>query len=258
MPAGTASPRRRYLHDALLILLALVLFAGFCSLGTWQLQRRTWKLDLISHVEQQLARAPVTAPGRAAWPALSPNDAYLPVKVTGKFLHDRETFVQALTSHGSGYWVLTPLRSEQGFVVLVNRGFVDPAHRDPATRRAGQPAQAVEVSGLLRLSEPARRTLQVNDPGTDRWYSRDVAAIGAARELPAGDLAPYFIDADARPNTGGWPIGGLTVIRFRNTHLGYAITWYSLALMTVAGGWIVFRRRDPERGQESGGGPQSG
>ena len=52
------SVRRFGFRDALLTGLALILFIGFCSLGTWQLNRRAWKLDLIAHVDQQLQQAP--------------------------------------------------------------------------------------------------------------------------------------------------------------------------------------------------------
>ena len=38
--------------------------------------------------------------------------------------------------------------------------------------------------GLLRLTEPGGSLLQANDPADERWYSRDVAAIAAARGLP--------------------------------------------------------------------------
>ncbi len=37
------------------------------------------------------------------------------------------------------------------------------------------------MTGLLRLSEPKGAFLRSNDPKDDRWYSRDVAAIAAAR-----------------------------------------------------------------------------
>ena len=52
------------------------------------------------------------------------------------------------------------------------------------------------------------------------------------RNAEAGKLgatAPYFIDSDASPNPGGLPVGGLTVVRFRNSHLSYALTWFALA-----------------------------
>jgi surfeit locus 1 family protein len=88
------------------------------------------------------------------------------------------------------------------------------------------------VTGLLRLTEPKGGFLRANDPAADRWYSRDVEAMAAARGLT--DTAPYFIDADATPNPGGLPVGGLTVVAFRNSHLVYALTWFALALMLAA------------------------
>src|SRR5690606_28857381 len=116
---------------------------------------------------------------------------------------------------------------------LINRGFVPPNHRDPATRRQGQIEDVTTVTGLLRLSESGGAYLRTNEPATDRWYSRDVAAIAAARGLT--DVAPYFIDADAsEAQPGDAPVGGLTVIKFSNNHLQYALTWFALAVM-VAG-----------------------
>ena len=37
------------------------------------------------------------------------------------------------------------------------------------------------------------------------------------------------------------PVGGLTVIHFRNAHLGYALTWYGLALLVLGAAWIMIR-----------------
>ena len=127
----------------------------------------------------------------------------------GVFLNDREAEVQAVTGLGAGYWVVTPLVTDWGFTVLVNRGFVPQDQRDPATRPDGQIRTPAEVTGLLRVTEPGGGFLQSNDPGADRWYSRDVAAIAQARDL--GDVVPYFIDEAAAPGGPGAPVGGLTV-----------------------------------------------
>ena len=118
-----------------------------------------------------------------------------------------------------------------------------PADRStPEARLAGEIAAGpVAVTGLLRMTEPGGAFLRSNDPAADRWFSRDVAAIAAAKGL--ADVAPYFIDADATPNPGGLPIGGLTVVAFRNSHLVYALTWYALAAMSAAAAWRVWRRR---------------
>lgn len=219
----------------------------FCSLGNWQLERRAWKLQLIEHVDQQLQSPPAIAPGPAEWSDLSAEDSYRPVAVRGLFLHQQETLVQAMTALGSGYWVLTPLQTDAGFTVLVNRGFVDPPHRDRHSRQSNDTDsdQSVEVFGLLRNSEPDGRMLQANQPAADRWYSRDVQAIGALRGLAKDTLAPYFIDANvaAEKKPAEWPVGGLTVVAFRNSHLVYAITWYSLALLCAVGAVLIIRAK---------------
>lgn len=231
------------LRRAALFALALLLLSGvFCALGVWQVQRLAWKSDLMARVDARIAAPPVPAPGPAHWPDLTPATAeYLRVRATGHYLNDAETLVQAVSVHGAGYWVLTPFRTDAGFTVLVNRGFVPHDNRARAGRAAGEVAGETSVTGLLRLSEPNGGFLRANDPTADRWYSRDVPAIAQARGL--GPVAPYFIDADATPNAGGLPIGGLTVVNFPNNHLGYALTWFAMAAMAVAGAVLVWRRR---------------
>lgn len=221
---------RRAIFGGLLTLL----FAAFVALGIWQVYRLSWKLDLIARVDQRVHAAPVAAPVSA-----SADDEYRKVTASGIFLNDKETFVQAVTSLGAGFWVMTPLKRADGSILLINRGFVPAERRDWSQH--SQPAATVSVTGLLRLTEPKGGFLRSNDPADDRWYSRDVAAILAARHLDP--VVPYFIDADATPNSGGFPVGGLTVIAFSNNHLVYAITWFGLAAMTVVGGWMLFYRR---------------
>nr|WP_279338710.1 SURF1 family protein [Sphingomonas sp. BGYR3] len=220
----------------LLILLAI---AGV-ALGIWQIQRMEWKAALIASVNARIAAAPVAAPGPDSWRRLTQAaDAYRRVVATGRFRHDRETLVQAVTDRGAGYWVLTPLETGR-FTLIVNRGFVPSDRRDPATRLNGNPGGPVTVTGLLRLTEPGGGFLRSNDPAADRWYSRDITTIARARGL--ANVAPYFIDADARPNAGGYPVGGLTVVRFSDNHLVYALTWFALALGCGWGAWLVLRR----------------
>lgn len=223
----------------LLIVLALIATIGFVALGIWQVERRAWKLDLIAKVEAGTRAAPIALADAGPWRSLDVRGAeYRRVVARGEFLHDRETLVQALTVRGAGFWVLTPLRTAQG-MVLVNRGFVPPERRDPATRAQAQAAGPVTVTGLMRVSEPKGGFLRTNDPAGDRWYSRDVPAIAAARGL--GAPAPFFVDADAAPNPGGYPVGGLTVLRFNNNHLVYALTWFGLAALSATALFLLLR-----------------
>ncbi len=247
-PVGPGDRQSRGLGRLLLIALCLACAAGFGALGVWQIERLGWKRELIATVEARLAATPAPAPAFDAW---SPRDAYTRVAVEGVFVHDAETLVQAVTEAGAGWWVMTPLRTEAG-VVLISRGFVPNERRSPDSRSEGQVEGPVRVVGLLRASEPGGGFLRANAPEAGRWYSRDVDAI--ARSLGLTEpTAPYFIDADATPNPGGLPVGGLTVVRFSNSHLVYALTWFGLAALSL-GGAVVVLRHDRQGGAEKGNG----
>jgi len=233
-PAAAARPH------LWLTALSLTAFVVLIALGVWQVERRAWKLALIDRVEQRVHAPALPMPSRPAWSAVSAaNDEYRHVSVSGRFLHDRETLVQAVTEEGPGYWVLTPLKRDDGSLVLINRGFVPSERRDPSTRQGGNPDGQVAITGLLRITEPKGGFLRDNVPQHNRWYSRDVAAIAAARDLQ--NVAPFFIDADAGSQSGSGPIGGLTVVRFPNNHLIYALTWFALAFMLAARLFVTFR-----------------
>lgn len=232
---------RSGLTTASLAVFFLAAFVVFILLGNWQVQRRAWKLALIERVEERVHAPATPAPAPDEWPAVNAAaDEYRHVSLAGEFQHDKETLVQAVTEKGSGFWVMTPLRMADGNSVLVNRGFV-PTENRPLTAHGGAvPQGLVSVTGLLRLTEPGGGFLRSNDAAGDRWFSRDVAAIAAAR----GELrvAPFFVDADA----GAWaapaaPIGGLTVVSFHNSHLVYALTWFGMALLTLVGAVIWLR-----------------
>jgi surfeit locus 1 family protein len=275
-PGHAVRPRRGAAGLACMALAGLLLFCLFAGLGTWQVQRRAWKLDLIARVDRRVHAAPVAAPGPADWPQVgAESDEYRRVTLQGRWIAGKDTLVKAVTELGGGFWVLTPLRRADGSIVLVNRGFVPEDRRTAAL----PPPAGGTVTGLLRMTEPGGGFLHKNDPAAGRWYSRDVAAIAAARGLPAARVAPYFVDAGAAspaapgtpaapgisgipgtpgtPGTPGAPVGGLTVIHFYNNHLVYAITWYALALMVAGAAACVARderrrRRCDPRGAEDG------
>ena len=219
---------------------ALVFFTTFVGLGTWQVHRRAWKLELIARVEQRVHAPAVPAPPVQQWPDVTAaNSEYRHVTASGIYLNDSETLVQATTDLGPGFWVLTPLRQADGSVILINRGFVPPERRDRAAHGASEATTPASVTGLLRITEPGGAFLRKNDPVANRWYSRDVQAIAKARGLDR--VAPYFIDAEATGTAGSAPVAGLTVVSFHNSHLAYVFTWYTLALMVAGGMWIVIR-----------------
>ncbi|WP_292053872.1 MULTISPECIES: SURF1 family protein [unclassified Brevundimonas] len=221
----------------LVVTLFLILFAGFMALGIWQVQRLGWKLALIERVETRVHAAPVEAPAPDVTITRDDHE-YLRVKASGRFRYDAQVAVKAVTELGGGWWVLTPLETRSGFTVLVNRGFV------PQDMKADLPEgpQDGEVVGLLRLSEPKGGFLRENDANLDNWFSRDVDAIAAAKGLKA---APYFIDAQTieGADPAAFPRAGMTVIKFANSHLVYALTWFGLAAGSLVGMVLFLRER---------------
>ena len=244
---------------AILTIVGIALFFGFVTLGTWQVQRRAWKLDLMERVETRLHQPPISVSqllGSEPADRIGEQHAYQPVFAEGLWLADKTIFSQALTELGAGFWAITPLQTANGQIVLVNRGFVPEGQRANAEAPSPGPTR---VEGLLRASESGRGFLRENDAANNKWYSRDVNAIGKA--LGLANVAPFFIDqgipsnahvnANANANTDGgpgtaalqgpWPRSGMTVVKFHNSHTVYILTWYGLALMVLGAAWLVVR-----------------
>jgi surfeit locus 1 family protein len=228
-PARTGSRRRT--------LIALVLgpigIAILLGLGTWQVQRLHWKEALLQTIDQRMHAAPLPLAEVEKKFAAEGDVAYVPVTASGVFVHEGERHFFTTWQGQSGFDIITPLRLDDGRFVLVNRGFVPYDMKDPAKRMAGEVAGRVAVTGLARnpLLEKPSGMLPDNDPAKNIFYWKDRDAMAASAGLPAGyRLVPILIDADAAPNPGGLPVGGVTIVDLPNNHLQYVITWYGLAL----------------------------
>jgi surfeit locus 1 family protein len=241
------------LRQARLVLPTLAALAGLAvlaGLGTWQLERKRWKEDLIAKIAARVHADPVPVE-RAEELAAQDGDAeYRHVSARGRFHHDKEQYLYAPAATGLGWHVYTPLELVPQRFVWVNRGLVPDARRTPGARPQGQTAGEVEVRGLVRL--PAGKGLFTprNDPARNLWYWPDLAAMTAAAfpeglQKAAGGpqrpaALPLVIEADAQPEPpGGLPRGGVTRLDLPNRHLEYALTWFGLA-MTLIGVYFAF------------------
>lgn len=99
--------------------------AATFALGTWQVQRKTWKENLIKNLKDRSEATPIELPATADE---IEKLEYFPVHVRGKFLHDKEIYIgprsllvegdastkSSLISKGQstsqGYLVITPLQ----------------------------------------------------------------------------------------------------------------------------------------------------
>jgi surfeit locus 1 family protein len=232
---------------------AIVGVAILLGLGIWQVDRKTWKENLIATVTTRIARAPENLPPRANWPRLLPEgNEYTRVTFPAEFLDGQEALVYTAGSpfrpdvKGPGYWVFAPAQLAGGSIVLINRGFVPLDAKDPATRAEGAPHGIIDVVGAMRWPEARGLFTPADDPNSNVWYLRDPKAIAAAKKWASA--APFYIDQEAPVPPGGLPLPGKLEVRLPDNHLQYAITWFGLAL-ALAGVYVVWlsgrlRRRE--------------
>lgn len=210
------------------------------GLGTWQLERMSWKRELIAAIEAGLSKAPVELPAGA----FEVRDfRYRRVTVSGRFLHQAEIHLAAHNARGAfGYHVITPLLRAGGGAVLVDRGWVPPGRKAADSRARGQVEGTVEITGIVRPPWPRGRFTPENDSARNFWFYGDIEAMAAHAGVVA---APVFVEADSSANPGGWPRGGQTRLTLTDNHLKYALTWYALAAVFAV--IYVLHQRDSNK-----------
>ncbi|XP_077507157.1 surfeit locus protein 1 [Amblyomma americanum] len=231
------------------------------ALGTWQVQRRRWKLQLIDDLTKKTAMPPVEFPENLN----ELNDMeYLRVRVTGTFDHQREMYVGPrsriepvdgssaeaspkrsgglISAPGqTGNLVITPFKlKDRNLTILVNRGWVPKSKTAPHQRPQGQIEGQVELVGVVRKTEK-RPPLGPKKPSNGPfWHYKDVGQMA-----DACGAAPILLDADSDSSVEGGPIGGQTIVTLRNEHFSYIVTWYSLSIATCFLWYHKYIRRRP-------------
>ena len=205
------------------------------ALGVWQLERESWKENLIAALNARTSAPPVSVP-------VAPDqarDEFARVRAPVQFVPGQDALVYTAGSalrpdvSGAGYWVLSPARTG-GRIIVVNRGFI------PAQQKGSVPSPAgeTEITGALRWPEEAGLFTPADDPQHNVWYRRDPVAIAQAKGW--GAVPPFYIEQDA-PQLAGAPKVGRLVVNLPNNHLQYAITWFGLA-GALAGVYLVWLR----------------
>lgn len=218
------------------ILLILPVLAVLVALGTWQVQRMGWKTQLLAEIDYAEANPAIPIPATP--------QPWTKVAVTGRLDHARESLL-GLEVRGPvlGSHLLVPLLREDAPPILVVRGWVPLESRLPVARPEG----LVTLEGYVRPGETLGLFAAADDTAGRRFYSFVPDAIGAA--LGLGQVAPFGLVVLGPANSvpGGLPDPVRTLPRPTNSHLGYVITWYGLALslLGVFAAWARRRLKDP-------------
>ncbi|XP_026761271.2 surfeit locus protein 1 [Galleria mellonella] len=214
------------------------------SLGCWQVYRLQWKLQLIDIMQAKTNANPVNMP--MDFEMLQQME-YMPVKVRGEFLHDKEFCIgpRALIENdellsrsnslvsdpkkNQGWLVVTPFKLEEnGEIILVNRGWIPQSQKPKEKRLSSFIKGPVELVGVVRLTEKRPPFMPKNNPQKAAWYTRDLEQMSSHI-----GCSPVWLDARGVPDPPpGWPIPNQTRVNLRNEHLSYIVTWYSLCGLT--------------------------
>ena len=222
--------------------LAIPALALLIGLGIWQLHRLDEKAALLARIDAGLAAEPAPLPATIADPAAWD---YRRVRVEGVFLHDGELHLTGRAYRGqAGLQVVTPLRrtdtAAPGQIILVNRGWVPIERSGRATRPDGLPAGVVTVSAISRRP-PERGWMQPdNEPGANVWFWVDLSAMAAAAGVSS--TPGLILEADVGADVSVLPIGGQIRLDIPNSHLQYAVTWFTFAA-TLLVIYVMYLRR---------------
>ncbi len=226
------------LQQARLVLPTVLALAGLAVLigfGTWQLERKRWKEDLLAKIAARVNALPVPLSEAERRLRAGEDIEYLHVIASGRFHHEKERYLYSPAPSGLAWHVYAPLELTDGRIVWINRGAVPDAMKEPAKRRPGQVEGDQHVAGLIRVQQDRPRFAPENNAAGNIWYWPELPAMTASAFSQPVKSAPLAIDADARPEPpGGLPKGGVTRIALPNRHLEYALTWYGLALALTA------------------------
>ncbi|KAF5388466.1 hypothetical protein D9757_004620 [Collybiopsis confluens] len=161
-------------------------------LGTWQVQRLKWKVNLIDELEEKLQLAPLSLPRKINLLVI-PEFVFRKVLIHGKWDHEHTMLLTPRVREGvHGAHVITPLVRENGTTVLVDRGFVSNgfAENMSFTKEEGE----VEVLGMLRTSQVRNRFTPDNLPDERKWYWNDVEGMAAYAGGNEANVQPVFVE----------------------------------------------------------------
>jgi surfeit locus 1 family protein len=241
------TPRWAAAHVVVVVLAVL-----FINLGFWQL-RRLEEVRLENAVgESRFGEEPQDL--EALLQAAGGDEEsleYRRASFTGQFRPEDEVLIRSQVHQAvAGFHVITPLVGEGGTAVLVNRGWVPLDADDVPVDAAPPPAGTLTVTGWVRPTQ-ARGALGPADPASGRLVTLNRVDIERIQQQVSYELEPVYLSALDEPG-GELPVPAPEpTFDDEGPHLGYAIQWFSFALIGVVG-YLFLLRRAARRSGDSG------
>jgi surfeit locus 1 family protein len=204
--------------------MAAVMLMVLLGLGTWQVERLRWKLDVLAQIARAEAAPAVPLP-------MEP-DPYAKVEVTGRIRNDlAATYGADVRDAPSGpllgTYLILPLERSDGDPILVDVGWVPDKRAQPLAGIAGD----ATLQGYIHPGDKPGWFSATDNPAARQFYTLDPEAIG--RSLGLQHVAPFILIALGPTPPEHYPDPAKHLPRPPNNHLSYAITWYGLAVALV-------------------------
>lgn len=233
-------PRRLWMRWTALFLFVVLVVIAFIQLGEWQLRRLDQRRATNAAVAANAAAAPRPYTEVFTHP-ITDADQWQRVTLSGTFDAEHQFQVRYRTNDGSSsFEVVTPLRTDSGDAVLVDRGFIPvPQGSKIPDALPAPPTGQVTVTGHVRRSERGKPKAVNPNGGTVRLVN--APAIGATLPYPVLDGYVGALEMTP-PQQGGFQPVPLPDSS-EGPHLSYALQWFFFTTIAVAG-LVVFIRGD--------------
>ena len=215
--------KNKFLFSVFVYFIILVLL----SLGSWQLYRLNWKLNLISEIENSLKNDPVE---------LSKSDKknYLRIKTSGQIDFDKQIYLYNLNKSGKpGFEVINPI-----FIgnknYLINRGWISFDQKDQSEINF---VNEDKIIGTLKLQTKASTFKPENDIEKNYWFTLNRDDVFKYTGKNFSNFIIYLNGDYKTPETK------VITANISNNHKKYAITWFSMAISILLI-YLYFRRKN--------------
>ena len=197
------------------------------SLGSWQLYRLNWKLNLLSEIENSLKNDPVEF-------SKVDKKNYLRIKTSGIIDFNKQIYLYNLNESGKpGFEVINPIIiNNENY--LINRGWIPFDKKDkPEVNLINES----NIIGTLKLQHKASTFKPDNDINKNYWFTLNREDIFKYTGKKFSDYIIY-LNGDYK-----LPKPKVITANISNNHKKYAITWFSMAISILLI-YLYFRKKN--------------
>tara|TARA_A100001234_G_scaffold37593_1_gene29828 strand:+ start:436 stop:1089 length:654 start_codon:yes stop_codon:yes gene_type:complete len=199
----------------------------FLALGTWQVIRLNWKIELINSIEQSLKSEPVDFNG-------SNPINFKKIKFEGILDNSKIIYLYSLNENGEpGFDIVNPI-SINNKSYLINRGWIP---RELKLKK--YLSTNTKFEGILKLKSKYNYFKPENNLKTNYWFTlKDEDLLNYTGK----EFSPFIINNISKQNEI-YPKSKQVGANISNNHLKYALTWFSLAV-SIFLIYLYFRKKN--------------